>query len=87
MLSSPVTINLYLYLNNFPKVYISDILNLFALWKINLCYFLFDLNIPHNGCRYPHKSRKKKKQHKKLLRENEVDLDFNGFTTDTELSS
>lgn len=28
---SPVTINLYLYLNNFPKVYVSDLLTLFIL--------------------------------------------------------
>lgn len=72
---SRVAINLYLYLNNFPKIYISDLLNLFILWKINLCYCSFDIKLPHNGCRYPHKSRKKKQQHKQLLKGAEFEKD------------
>ncbi len=83
---SPVTINLYLYLNNFPKVYVSDLLTLFILWKINLCYCSYDIKLPHNGCRYPHKSRKKKQQHKQLLKGNEFEEDWSDMsTTDTDL--
>lgn len=85
---SSESINLYLYLLNFSKIYIPDLLNLFFLWKINLCYFSFDLNIPHNGCRYPHKSRKRNQQFKQVLREFDLENDFSDFTSsDSEFSS
>lgn len=82
---STSTINLYLYLKNFPKIYIADILNLFIVWQINICYFSFNLNIPHNGCRYPHKSRKKKKkQHLQVLDCSELEEVTSNDSTDTD---
>ncbi|MBS1736520.1 MAG: hypothetical protein JSS98_07925 [Bacteroidetes bacterium] len=77
-------INIYLFFKNFPKIYISDILNLCIALQINICYFCFDLNVPHNGCRYPHKSRNKKRQQQN---ETSHDMELENNTTDKSTSS
>ena len=86
--------HIFLYLYNISANDIQFIYNLILTWKINISFYTISLKLPHNGCRYPHKSRKKKQQFKKawennysLLEEMDTEFELANFISDIQNDS
>ena len=50
---------IYLSLKHIPDIYLQYVISIIQTWKIDILYINTSLNVPHNGCRLPHISRKK----------------------------
>ncbi len=54
--------SIYLSLKHIPDIYLPYIISIIQTWKIEILYINTSLNVPHNGCRLPHVSRKKQNE-------------------------